>query len=142
VFTSEKVDLWKVIERLLMCEQVGIRLVSSRLFGNLFGRAESSEDGKLKIEALNVDIRNLATLAGQFLEQIKSGESTSEIGLQAVKNLIFLGRHFYQTKCILPKSKEAENDGGKEPKSCFAWLLSRVAAEIRYERVVAEVCHQ
>jgi U3 small nucleolar RNA-associated protein 20 len=138
-FLSDHENMWKVIERLLMCESAGVRLASSRVVGIFFGRAESLEDGQLKVESLSLGVSNLTALARQFLEQIKSPESTAEIGLQAVKNLIFLGRHFYQTNCMLPRKKTNLDTDEESVKTSFTWLVSRVAAEIRYEHSVAEV---
>jgi hypothetical protein len=114
-------------------------LICTRLFGMLLGRAKSLESGDLRIESLNLRVPNLTALTRQFLEQIKSPESTSEINLQTVKNLIFLGRHFYETSCPLPRSKVVKNGDERDIKICLSWLISRVAAEIRYERIVSEV---
>jgi U3 small nucleolar RNA-associated protein 20 len=139
VFSLAKEDLWKTVRNLLMCEQTNSRLLSSRLVGMFFGRAESLEEG-LKAESLTMRVPNLTSLARQFLEQIKSPDITTDIGLQGVKNLIFLGRYFYTTSCPLPQRKVDVEDGDEvEVKTCFTWLLSRIAAEIRYERAVAEV---
>jgi len=138
-FSADKEDLWIMIRKLLMCEHTSIRLVSSRLFGSLFSRAESLSKGDLKVESLILLVPHLTALTRHFLEQIKSAESTSETSLQAVKNLIFLGRHFYQTNCLLPQSKRTENGDQTEEQRCLRWLVSRIAAEIRYDKVVVEV---
>ena len=141
VFSAEKEGVWDVFRKLLMSEKPGVRLICTRLFGMLFGRAKSLESGDLIVESLNLRIPNLTALARQFLEQIKSPTSTSEIGQQTVKNLIFLGRQFYETRSPLPRSKLSDNGDEGEIKTCLSWLISRIAAEIRYERMVAEV-HQ
>ena len=139
VFTSDKESVWEAIRKLLMSENLGVRLVCTRLFGMLFGRAKSLERGDLRVESLNLRVPNLTALTRQFVEQIKSPDATSEISLQTVKNLIFLGRHFYETNCPLPSSKAVANGEETDMKTCLSWLISRVAAEIRYERMVAEV---
>ena len=141
-FSADKEDLWIIIRKLLMCEHVSIRLVSSRLFGGLFSRAESLSKGELKVESLVLRVPHLTALTRYFLEQIKSVESTSETSLQAVKNLIFLGRHFYQTGCPLPQTKSMEKGGQTEEQSCLKWLISRIVAEIRYDKAVFEVFYQ
>ena len=141
-FSADKEDLWIIIRKLLMCEHVSIRLVSSRLFGTLFCRAESLSKGELKVESLILRVPHLTALTRHFLEQIKSVESTSETSLQAVKNLIFLGRHFYQTNCPLPQTKTTDQGHQTEEQNCLKWLISRIAAEIRYDKVVAEVFYQ
>jgi U3 small nucleolar RNA-associated protein 20 len=139
VFTSDKESVWEAIRKLLMSENLKVRLVCTRLFGMLFGRAKSLERGDLKVESLNLRVPNLTALTRQFVEQIKSPDATSEISLQTVKNLIFLGRHFYETNCPLPSSKAVANGEETDIKTCLSWLISRVAAEIRYERMIAEV---
>jgi U3 small nucleolar RNA-associated protein 20 len=140
VFSSAKEDLWMAIRDLLTCERPLSRLTCSKLVGILFGRAGSLKEGQLKAESLILRVPNLTSLARQFLEQIKSPEIAMDVGLQGVKNLIFLGRHFHETKCILPQTKvDTEVGNGTEVKTCFTWVISRIAAEIRYERAVAEV---
>ena len=140
-FSADKEDLWIIIRKLLMCEHISIRLASSRLFGSLFSRAESLSKGELKVESLILRVPHLTALTRHFLEQIKSVESTSETSLQAVKNLIFLGRHFYHTSCPLPQTKSLKKDQTEE-QSCLNWLISRIAAEIRYDKVVVEVSYR
>ena len=141
-FSADKEDLWIIIRKLLMCEHVNIRLMSSRLFGSLFSRAEPLSEGEVKVESLILRIPHLTALARHFLEQIKSIESTSETSLQATKNLIFLGRHFYQTSCPLPQTKGTEKRHQEEEQYCLTWLISRIAAEIRYDKVAVEVSYR
>ena len=131
IFTSEKEALWVVIRNLLVCEHDSTRLESSKLFGILFSRTESLE-GELKVHSLTLRVPQITALARHFLEQIKSADSTSEINIQAVKNLIFVGRHFCKTNCPLPHSENYGERTHKEQMSCLNWLISRVAAEIRY----------
>ena len=142
VFSSEKEPVWEVLRKLLISERHQVRLICSRLFGMLFGRAKSLKNGNLMVESLTLRVPNLTSLARQFLEQIKSPASTSETGLQTVKNLIFLGRHFYETGSPLPRSRISGDGVEQEITSCLSWLILRVAAEIRYERIVAEVSMQ
>ena len=139
VFTSDKEAVWESIRKLLMSEKVEVRLVCTRLFGMLFGRGKSLESGDLRVESLTLRVRNLTALSRQFLEQIKSPQSTSEINLQTVKNLIFIGRHFLETRSLSPRTNAVENDDESEAKTCLSWIITRIAAEIRYERQVAEV---
>ena len=138
VFLSEKAELWLAMQPILLCGHLGVRLVAAQLSGSLFGRAESVGDGQLRIDNLFIDVSDLIGFARQFLEQIKNSDSTAEICLQAVKNLIFLGRHFYKMHSLLPQSKKSP-EGEIESKPCLTWLISRVAAEVRYEHAVAEV---
>jgi U3 small nucleolar RNA-associated protein 20 len=140
VFSEEKEGLWVAIRQLLLSESIQVRLIGARLVGLLFSRAESLPDGRLQVESLQLRVPNLTALTRQFLEQIKSPESTVEIGVQGVKNLVFVGRHFYRTNCLLPaKTRGTDDTEPAEAKSCLDWLISRVAAEIRFERAVAEV---
>ena len=136
MFSSDRVELWSAVGKLLMSDHIALRLTSSKLFGILFSKVESQEAGGLKVETLLLEVSDLVSLARQFLQQIKSAESTNEIGLQAIKNLIFIGRHFYQTDSLFPQKKKNEDT---EEKTCFTWLVTRVAEEIRYEQTVAEV---
>jgi U3 small nucleolar RNA-associated protein 20 len=140
VFSQGKEPLWTAIRQLLVCEHPNARSTSSRLFGLVFGRAESLEGGQLNVESLQLAVPDLIASARQFFDQIKSSESTMEVAVQALKNLIALGRHFYETGCMLPlKNGNLEKQAAEGPKSCLAWLVSRIAAEIRYEHAVAEV---
>lgn len=141
VFAAEKGDMWIMIRNALASESTSIRLLSAKLYGIVFARSESFDNGDLKVESVTLTVQNLIALAREFLVQIKSEQSTAQIGLQAVKDLVFLGRHFYQTGCNLPRKHDAVgNSMETNVQTCFMWLISRVAAEIRYERVVAEVC--
>ena len=142
VFSSKQEGLWKDVQALMICEDLSVRLAASKLVGLLFSRAESSSDGQIQVEGLNIRVPGLTAFARHSLEQIKTPDATPELGLQAVKNLIFLGRHFYNTNCNLPQKKHPEADADTEAISCLTWLVSRVAAEIRYERTVAEVICQ
>jgi U3 small nucleolar RNA-associated protein 20 len=142
VFSSKEEKLWSDILGQMACEDTTVRLAASKLVGLLFSRGESLSDGQLKVESLCLRVPSLTASARHSLEQIKDPNSTPELGTQAVKNLIFLGQHFYKTNCDLPQKKEsAETNGDLEVISCLTWLVSRVAAEIRYERTVAEVLY-
>jgi U3 small nucleolar RNA-associated protein 20 len=138
LFTTERSDLWVAIRQILLSKHLGVRLTAAQIIGCLFGRGESLENGQLKVENLYLHISDLVDFTRQFLEQVKDNASTLEIGLQAVKNLIFLGRHFYETRCLLSLSQRS-NKGQAASKPCLTWLISRVAAEIKFEHVVAEV---
>jgi len=141
VLSSKQEGLWNHVQALMICDHTSARLAAAKLVGLLFSRAESLNDGQLRAETLHIRIPGLTAFTRHTLEQIKHPDSTAELGLQAVKNLIFLGRHFYNTNCNLPQSKKSETEGNTEVISCLSWLVSRVTAEIRYERAVAEVVY-
>jgi len=139
IFTPSREMLWRRLRDFLMCKNVPTRLAASKLFGVLFGRSETIENGDLTIESLHLSVADIIALTRQFIEQIKDAESTADIHLQALKNLVFIGQQFKQTGCVLPKTRSKEENAAAEEVYCLSWLISRITAEIRYERVVAEV---
>jgi hypothetical protein len=138
IFSADREMLWRRLSGFLMCGDVPTRLAASKLFGVLFGVSQAVDNGELKIEDLRLSVTEIVTWTRQFIEQVKDVDSTDELRLQALKNLIFVGRHFKVTASLLSTSEPSDEEDAEE-RSCLSWLISRVAAEIRYERAVAQV---
>lgn len=138
IFSADREMLWRRLSGFLMCGDVPTRLAASKLFGVLFGVSQAVDTGELKIEDLQLSVTEIVTWTRQFIEQVKDVDSTDELRLQALKNLIFVGRHFKVTASLLSTSEPSDEEDAEE-RSCLSWLISRVAAEIRYERAVAQV---
>lgn len=89
---------------------------------------------------LKFDGVDMLDIAQATSGQLNSPELTDELGLQVVKNLLFLARCFYANKMAAAKRDEdvaTEEEG--EAKTALSWIIGRISGVIRSERNAKKV---
>jgi U3 small nucleolar RNA-associated protein 20 len=136
--SSSSADMWTAVRGCLRFPHSWIRITSAKLLGLLF--AEYSKESLetvplvnsrgLKLEGVDMTQIALATSG-----QLNSPELTEELGLQVVRNLLFLARCFYANKLVSPKhTEEATTEEESEAKTALDWVVGRISGVIRSER--------
>lgn len=153
-FSSKTQSLWAAVHTCLSYPHAWIRLSSAMLTGLFFAEfAESSlESTHLRNnKGLTFDSEDMVMVARRSSAQLNSLELTQELALQAVKNLIFLGRCFHANKMSLRGKNVEEEDSGDEEnviqvkgdnpqRPALLWLMSRISGIIRNESNMRKVC--
>lgn len=154
-------SMWAAVRRCIRYPHAWVALSSTRLIGLLF--AAYSSDCPLdalplvNTYGLKLEVPDLVGMAAVTSSQLNRDELSSELGLQVVKNLLFLGRCFYAAKIPAPaasvvrlhpkldddaEEEEEEQEGEQEEKvqpSALLWLVGRISGVLRSERQLKTV---
>ncbi|CAN6649800.1 U3 small nucleolar RNA-associated protein 20 [Trichomonascus vanleenenianus] len=151
VFGSAYQQMWDLVENSLLYPHPWVRLVAARLEGKLFS--------EMKNDYCEITIDPLQSTAFKFVRQLGAVGIAEELGIQIVKNLIFISRRWEQEGAMyvpLKQSKDEsggedeengdENDNGEEngraeteDLTALGWLVKKVASVLRNEKAkVAE----
>lgn len=147
-FSASNSAIWLAIRECLVFPHSWVRLSAARLMGLLFAECAKSPLTDLPLDSgrgLRIDGADMIKIAHSTSSQLNSAELSDELGLQVVKNLLFLGRCFYANK--LPASDSvSQNDRelddieeDREIKSALLWLIGRISGVIRSERNIKKV---
>lgn len=127
-------EMWSLVENSLLYPHAWIRLASCRLMGLLY-----SEGGK----ADAVKTENLRTTASKYARQLGAPSITEELGIQIVKNLVFICRRWQEENVVEDKDEEdegeneedrEEDDGEQKVITPFNWLIRRVSVILRSDK--------
>jgi U3 small nucleolar RNA-associated protein 20 len=136
-------DIWAAIRGCVRFPHAWIRLTSARLLGLLFAEYPSTTLGELPLvnnRGLKLEGGDMIELAYATSSQLNSPEITDELGLQVVKNMLFLARCFYANQMPAAKRDDAATDEESEAKTALTWVIGRISGVIRSERNAKKVC--
>jgi U3 small nucleolar RNA-associated protein 20 len=139
-------ELWNLVEDTLLFPHAWVRLCSCRLIGLLYSQGSTSVD-IFKTE-------NLRGTAYKCLRQLGAPSITDELGIQIVKNLVFISRRWEKENVVEREEEgadeqedeieEDEQDDLEEQdehesssdtsKSPFEWLIRRVSIILRSDK--------
>ncbi|KAA8909474.1 armadillo-type protein [Sphaerosporella brunnea] len=131
-------DIWAAICGCVRFPHAWIRLTSARLLGLLFAEYSSSTLQELPLvntRGLKLEGTDMIDIAYATSSQLNSPEITDELGLQVVKNLLFLARCFYASQ--LPAVSKGDDGATEEEsgaKTALTWVIGRISGVIRNER--------
>ncbi|KAI9441558.1 armadillo-type protein [Lactarius indigo] len=146
---------WPAVVAHLLFPHAWVRMAASRLIGQLFAAtpvAELPQEGYPASSPLvGLDLREIA---GKHSTQLKSPYLNSALGMQVVKNLLYIGKCFYATKILNPQhaededsesedgdeegdvEQEGEHINGANQENPLAWLFSKLSYQIRAALIV------
>ena len=141
-FKSEYLPMWDLIEGSLLYPHSWVRLVASRLMGFLYSKAQEGSTFPTLVRA-----DNLQKTAFKYLRQLGATSISDELGIQIVKNLVFIASQWEEggTKYVKPMTKEEDIDeyeeeqGESEEFSALSWLITKVASVLRNEKRAKEM---
>ncbi|ODQ49990.1 hypothetical protein SAICODRAFT_73741 [Saitoella complicata NRRL Y-17804] len=145
VITKKGADIWSAVRQHLLYRHSWVRLSAARLIGALFAQCKAAPT-QLPVEisgGLKFSLEDLIEVARKSLIQMRSPQLSEDLGFQAIKNLIFVGRAFYGSQAIMPATDadadEEETEDAAEGKAgqvvtCLSWMMTRLSAELRRER--------
>jgi len=144
VATREQTVSWTAVVTHLLFPHSWVRMAAARVLGQLFSMlpvAEAPRDGYPATSPLaGLDLKEIAE---KHSTQLKSPHLNSALGLQIVKNLLYIGKCFCVAKVSDPQPAgdiESEDDdrddeeheheevNGDNP---LAWLFSKLSYQIR-----------
>ncbi|KAH8153790.1 uncharacterized protein LAJ45_01557 [Morchella importuna] len=137
-FSGANTTMWKIIRDCLVFPHAWAKLSAARLIGLLLAEyAKSSESlANIPLEngrGLSMNGVDMVNIARATLSQLNNAELSDELGLQVVKNLLFMGRCFYANK-MAAIDVDVEEDN--ELNTALLWIIGRVSGIIRSERNV------
>jgi len=110
--SGQYADIWKAVRGCLTYPHPSVRLSAARLVGLFF--AEFKDDqASLPLDngkGLTITSVEMIGIARACSGQLNTPELTDELGLQTVRNLVFLGKCFYLNK--LEKHEMHQSSGG------------------------------
>jgi len=145
--SSSSAGMWAAIRGCLRFPHAWIRLTSARLLGLLFAEYSKSSLSELPLvnaRGLKLEGPDMIDVAHATSSQLNSPELTDELGLQVVKNLLFLTRCFYANQMPAANPKRERGDDTdtieeNEAKTALLWVIARISGVIRSERNVKKV---
>lgn len=143
VLAASSADMWQAVRGCLRFPHAWIRLTSARLLGLLFAEYAKSDLSVLPLaneRGLKLEGVEMIDIAQATSGQLNSPELTDELGLQVVKNLLFLARCFYANK--MPAAKRDDDvatEEESEAKTALSWVIGRISGVIRSERNAKKV---
>jgi len=145
---ASSADMWSAIRDCLRFPHAWIRLTSARLLGLLFAEYSKSSLSELPLvnaRGLKLESPDMIDVAHATSSQLNSPELTDGLGLQVVKNLLFLTRCFYANQMPAAKPKRERDDDAateeeSEAKTALSWVIGRISGVIRSERNAKKVC--
>jgi len=130
--------MWEAVRSCLRFPHAWIRLTSARLLGLLFAeysKASLAEVPLVNSCGLKLEGGEMIDIAQATSGQLNSPELTDELGLQVVKNLLFLTRCFYSSQMpAAKKDDDAATEEESEAKTALSWVIGRISGVIRSER--------
>lgn len=149
-FSASSSPMWIAIRDCLVFPHAWVKLSAARLMGLLLAEfAKSSESlSNLPLDngrGLKMDGTNMVNIARATSSQLNSAELSDELGLQVVKNLLFVGRCFYANNMpaldsVPQNDKELEDiEEDRELKTALLWIIGRISGVIRSERNIKRV---
>lgn len=142
-FSASNENMWKAIRGCLRFPHAWIRLTSARLLGVLFAEYAGGSLAQVPLvngRGLKLEGAEMIDIALGTSGQLNSPELTDELGLQVVKNLLFLARCFYANQ--MPAAKrddEATTEEESEAKTALSWVIGRISGVVRSERNAKKV---
>lgn len=149
-FSAPKNAMWLAIRDCLVFPHAWVKLSAARLMGLLLAEYAKSAEllSNLPLEngrGLKLDGTDMVNIARATSSQLNSAELSDELGLQVVKNLLFVGRCFYANKMpaidSVPQNdielEDIEED--RELKTALLWIIGRISGVIRSERNIKKV---
>lgn len=149
-FSALNNAMWLAIRECLVFPHAWVKLSAARLMGLLLAEYAKSPESlsNLPLEngcGLKLDGTDLVNIARATSSQLNSAELSDELGLQVVKNLLFVGRCFYANKMpaidsVPQNDKELEDiEEDRELKTALLWIIGRISGVIRSERNIKKV---
>lgn len=149
-FSALNNAMWLAIRECLVFPHAWVKLSAARLMGLLLAEYAKSPESlsNLPLEngrGLKLDGADLVNIARATSSQLNSAELSDELGLQVVKNLLFVGRCFYANKMpaigsVPQNDKELEDiEEDRELKTALLWIIGRISGVIRSERNIKKV---
>lgn len=142
-FAASNANMWGAVRGCLRFPHAWVRLASARLLGVLFAeyaRGSLAPVPLVNSRGLKLEGAEMIDIALDTSRQLNSPELTEELGLQAVKNLLFLARCFYTN--LMPAAKkddEATTEEESGAKTALSWVIGRISGVIRSERNAKKV---
>lgn len=149
-FSALNAPMWLTIRGCLVFPHSWVKLSAARLMGLLLAEYAKSPKplSNLPLDngrGLTMDYTDLVNIARATSSQLNSAELSDELGLQVVKNLLFIGRCFYANKMpamdSIPQNDQELDDveEDKELKTALLWIIGRISGVIRSERNIKKV---
>lgn len=149
-FSASSNALWLAIRECLVFPHAWVKLSAARLMGLLLAEFANFSEvlSDLPLEngrGLKINGTDMINIARSTSSQLNSAELSDELGLQVVKNLLFIGRCFYANKmpaiASVPQNDkeldDIEEDRGLE--TALLWIIGRISGVIRSERNIKKV---
>ncbi|ODQ63100.1 hypothetical protein NADFUDRAFT_44383 [Nadsonia fulvescens var. elongata DSM 6958] len=149
-FAEDCSSIWVGVEDCLLFPHSWVRLASSRLMGLLYNARDSSD---FKLQDLIIP-EKLQYTAYKFARQLGAPRIAEELGLQVVKNLVFIAMTWEKFNTIFQKKKseeeeeeeeedEEDDDADEQPKSkdlaAVDWIVQRISSVLRNEKYAKEM---
>ncbi|KAG0640639.1 armadillo-type protein [Tuber brumale] len=149
-FSADQAPAWTSIHDCLSFPHAWVRLSAARLTGLLF--AEYAAKATLSTAPLDngagltLSAEAMVHIARRTSSHLNSPELSEELGLQVVKNLLFLGRCFHAAGVEAISSvpvndpelddveEQQQQEEGRIRRSALEWLVQRISAILRSER--------
>ncbi|PWW74323.1 hypothetical protein C7212DRAFT_365322 [Tuber magnatum] len=149
-FSADQAPVWACARDCLSFPHAWVRLSAARLTGLLFAEYAA----KTTLSAIPLDNGAGLTLSAEAMihtarrtsSHLNSPELSEELGLQVVKNLLFLARCFHAAGVEAISSvpvndpelddveEEAQQEDERKRRSALEWLAQRISAILRSER--------
>ncbi|KAE8226085.1 hypothetical protein CF319_g1274 [Tilletia indica] len=144
---------WAAVENLLVFPQESVRLTSSRLLGAMYSQSDAADSEETAIASAILSPSHLIETGKKVAKQLTLPPLSDDLSLQAVKNLLYIGRHL-PTVSTAPSSSNIEpkddgdvdDDGGSDSEADaddaaddedevmsnpLAWLFSKLSFQAR-----------
>ncbi|PWN47862.1 hypothetical protein IE53DRAFT_334725 [Violaceomyces palustris] len=147
---ATRMVLLSSVRRLLLFPHKWVRLASSRLVGSLLSRQSQpviplEESGEEDEEEPLLGFKSMVDMSKKLCLQLKSPLLDDELGIQVVKNLVFVAKCFalVPAKGMEEEEEEEENEeeeeemdeGDKIKENPLAWLFSKLSHQARSSSV-------
>uniref|UniRef100_A0A060TAD6 ARAD1D17996p n=1 Tax=Blastobotrys adeninivorans TaxID=409370 RepID=A0A060TAD6_BLAAD len=134
-FSKQYNNLWDQVEGTLLYPHSWVRLVSARLMGRLYGQKNTYQG-------------DFASAAYKYVRQLRATSISEELGVQIVKNLVYIGRQWEESGFKMDQKMndaeeeaEAEEEEGNDEEASkragsehgLDWVVSRVSSILRNE---------
>ncbi|KAL7274098.1 U3 snoRNP protein [Rhizina undulata] len=145
-------SIWNAVKECLAFPHSWVRLSAARLIGLLFAAFTKADLAILPLEndqGLKIEEAEMIDIAKAISSQLNSPELSEELGLQVVKNLLFLGRCLYANGMKVLNSlpavdaelddlEEEEQEEEKETRTALSWIIGRISGVVRSERNIKQ----
>lgn len=146
-FSGSNDAIWGTIRDCLVFPHAWVKLSAARLMGLLLAEYSKSSVSlsNLPLEngrGLSMDGIEMVKIARATSSQLNNAELSDELGLQVVKNLLFMGRCFYANKMAaidsVPQNDQELDDveEDRELNTALLWIIGRISGVVRSERNV------
>ncbi|ANB11042.1 Utp20p [Sugiyamaella lignohabitans] len=143
LFSSNYQQLWDLIESSLLFPHAWVRLASSRLIGKLYSVYSGGKNCEITIST-----DGLQSTAFKFVRQLGAASISEDLGIQIVKNLVFISMQWEKSEetiyFVKPRSSNEDEDedddtATEERIPVIRWLIQKISSVLRAEKNFKEM---